>query len=65
MKFKVRIHADVFRNMEALLYKYVVFSRQSKKVGHFYEYLYGTQHGSDPKNRALKIPKDRVVFGGK
>ena len=68
MNFEVRIHADafVFRNREALLlYKYVVFSQQNKEVGHPYEYLYGASCGSGTKNRALRIPKVRVVSGGK
>ena len=56
---------NVFRNVEALLYKYVVFSRRNKEVGHPYEYLYGAPYVSTPKNRALKIHKDKVVFGGK
>ena len=65
VKFKVRILVDVFRNREALLYKYVVFSRRNKEVGHPYEYLYGASYGYGTKNRALKIPKDKVVAGGK
>ena len=65
VKFKVRIHVNVFRNREALMYKYVVFSRRNKEVGHPYEYLYGAQYGSGTKNRALMIPQGRVVSGGK
>ena len=64
VKFKVWIQVDVFRNREALMYKYVVFSRRNKE-GNPYEYLHGASYGSGHKNRALKIPKDRIFCGGK
>ena len=66
MEFQVRIHLDVFKTREGvLLYKYVVFSRQNKEVGHPYEYLYGGDpYVSGIKRRALTIYKDRVPFRG-
>lgn len=65
MKFKVRIHLDVFKTREGvLLYKYVVFSCQNKELEHPYEYLYGDPYVSEIKQRALTIYKDRVPFGG-
>ena len=49
-----------------LSYKYVVYSPKINKVGHQFEYLHGAPPYDNPNsNRLLRVPKDKLVPGGK
>ena len=65
MTFDVKMHIDVFKKAEAIFYKYVVFSRRMQEVGHPFEYLHGAPFGGSHTNRALKVPKNKRVPGGR
>ena len=63
VKMKTKLSIDYLKRKETILYKYVVFSRQSE-VENPHEFLYGAPHGSGFTNRALKLPYTIPSPGG-
>ena len=65
VKFVTKMDVDVFKGRKGLLYKYVVFSQQTKEPGHHFECLYGAPKGDiHLTSRLLSVLVEKRRPGG-
>ena len=67
VRYDMKVNSEFMVSLKiGLSYKYVVYSPKINKVGHQFEYLHGAPPYDNPNsNRLLRVPKDKLVPGGK